>query len=56
MTWLSREGAHTRDGHTLRVVRWLKISPMLPFPDTYGGKLATLQYYQRPDRGKLNIL
>ena len=37
-------------------LRWMIIRPMLQFPDTYGGKLATLQYDQRPDRGELNIL
>ena len=42
MSCPSREDAHTTDRHTLQLLRWLTIPPVVTFPDTYGGKLAYL--------------
>ena len=45
---------HTiRIGVPYRLLHWLTVSPMVPFPDTYGAKQAALHQFQRPDRDKL---
>ena len=42
MSGPSREDAYSTDKRTLQMLRWLTVPPMVPFPDTYGGKLAAL--------------
>lgn len=52
---ISARRTHYRYGIPHRMLRWVAVPPIVTFPDSYGGKIAALLYYQRPDGGKLDI-